>query len=330
MSKPKVFVLNDDAVQNSYGFFILSSGGKLDRFKSNPVMLADHENKNEKVIGNWQNLKVEGGVIKATPNFDVDRPIGLEISGQVERDFIKGASMGILPNWDSMERIGEKLILKEWELVEASIVPVPSNRNSIAIYSVDGKLLEESEVKTLCLSVTQSIENPELNLNIENMKRIILSMPVLLALGFKDQPAEGVEVAAVESKITELSATIVSLTKEKEALELAAKTVKEAQEAARKESITKKVELGITEGKFAATKKDEMINLGLSSESALDTVLASIPAKQNFAAGVNPQGGTGTGEVKTMEDFQKLSLELQLAFKNDNPVEYQNIVKSIK
>ncbi|ELY2011107.1 hypothetical protein SL057_002164 [Flavobacterium psychrophilum] len=74
MTKPKVFMLNDDAVQNSYGFFILTSGGKLDRFKSNPVMLSDHINKNENVIGNWLNLQVINGLIQAEPNFDVARP----------------------------------------------------------------------------------------------------------------------------------------------------------------------------------------------------------------------------------------------------------------
>ena len=323
MPKPKVFILNDDAVQNSYGFFILTSGGKLDRFKSNPVMLSNHINLNENVIGRWLNLSVKDGVIQAEPEFDKDRPIGLEISGQVERDFIKGASMGILPNWDSMERIGDKLILKDWELVEASIVPVPSNRNSIAIYSVDGKILEESEVQTLCLSAQSN--NPNLNLKNNNMKKILLSVACLMALGFKDQPTDGHEASDVESKVLDLAGKVKALEVENESLKLAAQKIKETQEAEAKARITTKVELGITQGKFGADKKEDMITLGLASETGLDTVLASIPAKANFTAGVVVPAGDGSAVVATMEDFQKLSTDAQLSFKNDNPEEYKKL-----
>lgn len=329
MPKLKVFILNDDAVQNSYGFYIMTSGGKLDRFKSNPVMLSDHINKNENVIGNWLNLEVINGLIQAEPNFDVARPIGLEISGQVERDFIKGASMGILPNWDSMERVGDKLILKEWELVEASIVPVPSNRNSIAIYSVDGKLLEESEIQTLCLSV-QSAETPNLNPKKENMKKIILSVATLMALGFKDQPTDGLDAADVEAKVLGLSTQVAGLTTENAGLKLAAQTAKETQEAALLLSTTTKVDLAITQGKIPADKKDAFVQLGVTSPEVLETTLNAIPAKQNFGADLKVPGGNGAVEVKTMEEFQKLSVEVQLSFKNDNPEEYKKLVESIK
>lgn len=329
MPKPKVFILNDDAVQNSYGFFIMTSGGKLDRFKSNPVMLSDHINKNENVIGNWLNLQVENGLIKAEPNFDVARPIGLEISGQVDRDFIKGASMGILPNWDSMERVGDKLILKEWELVEASIVPVPSNRNSIAIYGIDGNLMKDSEIQNLCLSV-QGANTPNLNPKNPIMKKILLSVACLMALGFKDQPTDGHEATDVESKVLDLAGKVKALETENEGLKLAAKTAKEAQEAAVKLAATQKVDLAITQGKIPADKKEAFVQLGITSPEVLETTLASIPGKQNFGAGVKTATGNGATTVATMEDFQKLSTELQLSFKNDNPEEYKKLVESIK
>lgn len=328
MSKPKIFILNDDAVQNSYGFFILTSGGKLDRFKSNPVMLSDHINKNENVIGNWLNLEVINGLIQAEPNFDIARPIGLEISGQVERDFIKGASMGILPNWDSLERVGDKLILKEWELVEASIVPVPSNRNSIAIYNVEGKLLEESEIKTLCLSIDSKV--PKLNLNINNMKKIILSLGTLVLLGFKDQPTDGLDTHEVESKILGLSNELASVKTENEGLKLAAKTAKDAQEAALLLATTQKVDLAVTQGKIPADKKEAFVKLGLSSPEILESTLLSIPPKNTLGLGVSVPPGDGSIVPATMDDFQKLSTELQLSFKNNNPEEYKKLVESIK
>lgn len=325
MPKPKVFILNDDAVQNSYGFYIMTSGGKLDRFKSNPVMLSDHINKNENVIGNWLNLQVENGLIKAEPNFDVAMPIGLEISGQVARDFIKGASMGILPNWDSMERVGDKLILKEWELVEASIVPVPSNRNSIAVYGIDGNLMEESEIQNLCLSIGNDTTKTNLNLKKENMKKIVLSVACLMALSFKDQPTDGLDVADVEARILGLSNSLATAKAENEGLKLAAQTAKEAQEAAVKLSATQKVDLAISQGKIPADKKEAFVQLGITSPEVLETTLDSIPAKQNFSAGVNTPQGDGAVTVATMEDFQKLGLEAQLSFKNDSPEAYKKL-----
>lgn len=323
MPKPKVFILNDDAVQNSYGFFILTSGGKLDRFKSNPVMLSDHSNKNENVIGNWLNLEVVNGLIQAEPNFDIARPLGLEISGQVERNFIKGCSMGILPNWDSMERMGDKLILKEWELVEASIVPVPSNKNSIAIYGIDGNLLDENQIQTLCLSVGGE-KNPK-NLNIENMKKVLLSVACLMALSFKEQPTEGLDVSDVEGKVLGLAAELARLKSENETLKLAAASVKEAQETALKLATTQKVDLAVTQGKIPADKKESFVQLGMTSPEVLETTLASIPAKVNFSAGVTVPGANGATTVATMEDFQKLSTEAQLSFKNDSPEEYKKL-----
>ena len=64
------FILNDESVINSYGFQILSSGGKLQRFLDNPVMLSNHLNTNENVIGKWENVKFQDGKIMADSNFD--------------------------------------------------------------------------------------------------------------------------------------------------------------------------------------------------------------------------------------------------------------------
>lgn len=323
MSKPKIFILNDDAVQNSYGFYILTSGGKLDRFKSNPVMLSDHVNKNENVIGNWLNLEVVNGLIQAEPNFDVARPLGLEISGQVARGFIKGASMGIVPNWDSMERVGDKLILKEWELVEASIVPVPSNKNSIAVYGIDGELMNEVDITKLCLSI-QSEKKPQLNLKKVKMQKTILSIAALMALGFKDSPTDGHDASDVESKILDLSVANATLKTENETLKLAAQTAKDLADVATKKAINDKVDLAVTQGKINPTQKEEFVNLGLANASVLDTALNAIAPKKNFSVGIE-KITKNVSAVASLEDFQKLPIEAQLSFKNDSPDEYKKL-----
>jgi HK97 family phage prohead protease len=327
MARPEYFVFNDENLKNSYGFHINTLGINLDRFNDNPVMLNNHTNTTENVIGNWSDSIKEAGLLKHKPNFDEETDLGKDVAGKVDRGYLKGCSMGIIPNWDSVERVGDRMIMMECELVECSIIPVPSNRGAVAIYSVDGELLKEEEVKSLCLSVSEKLATPpkELNTNLD-MKKIILSMSVLMALSFKDQPAEGLDVSEVEAKVLALAKQNADLETENTALKLEASVAKEAQETAAKLAITTQVELAITEGKIPANKKEAFVSLGLTSPEVLTATLEAIPGKQNFGANVIVPGGTGAVEVKNMEDFQKLSFDGQLAFKKDSPEEYKKIV----
>lgn len=325
MTKPKAFVFNDETMQNSYGFSIVTEGIDLTRFSKNPVMLSDHYNSNWNVMGKWYDFSKNGSVLSGFPEFDTEDQWAAELAGKVERGFINACSMGIIFDRENLTVIEGKLILLKCELVEVSIVPVPSNANSVRLFNLDGKPMGETEIQELTLSIIPSITNPELNLNIDNMKKIVLSMGALMALGFKDQPSEGLDASEVEAKILSLSANFTSLQEKNNALELAAQTAKEAAEAAAKLRIEGKVALAVTKGQFIATQKEEMVNLGLASESALDTLIAAIPEKKNFSAGITPEAGDGTAKVITKDDFQKLSLEAQLAFKNDNPEDYKKL-----
>ena len=328
MPKPisKPFVFNDETIENTYGFSILTEGIDLTRFSKNPVMLSDHWNSNSNVIGKWFDVKKEGSILSGLPDFDTEDQDTAVIAGKVERGYIKACSMGIIFDRENLTAIGGKVILTKCELVEVSIVPVPSNANAVRLMHSDGKPMEEKEIQELSLSVIPGIKNPELNLNIDNMKKILLSVATLMALGFKDQPTDGHDVADVEAKVLGLSNQANSLTQENDALKLAARTAKEAQEAATKSRIETKVDLAITKGQIKADQKEEMVTLGVTAENALDTMLSAIPEKQNFNAGVKTPAGLGATTVATMEDFQKLSLDAQLAFKKDNPEEYQKIV----
>ncbi|WP_281237852.1 HK97 family phage prohead protease [Flavobacterium praedii] len=325
MPKPisKPFVFNDETIENTYGFSILTEGIDLTRFSKNPVMLSDHWNSNSNVIGKWFDVKKEGSILSGLPDFDTEDQDTAVIAGKVERGYINACSMGIIFDRENLTVIGGKVILTKCELVEVSIVPVPSNANAVRLMHSDGKPMEEKEIQELSLSVIPGIKNPELNLNIDNMKKILLSVATLMALGFKDQPTDGHDVADVEAKVLGLSNQVNSLKQENDALKLAAQTAKEAQEAATKSRIESKVDLAITKGQIKADQKEEMVSLGMTSEKALETMLGAIPEKQNFSTGVKTPSGLGAPEVKTAEDFQKLSIEQQLAFKTDNPEGYK-------
>lgn len=320
----KPFVFNDETIANTYGFYILTEGIDLTRFSKNPVMLSDHWNSNKHVLGKWSDWRKEGTTLSGLPIFDTEDEDAAKIARKVEKGFLSGCSMGIIVDRENLTYIDGKIFLTKCELAEVSIVPVPSNANAVRLMHEDGKVMDEKEIKTLCLSIVPGAEKTEFNLINQKMKKVLLSVATLMALGFKDQPADGLEVSEVEGKIAELSGQVVKLTAKNQELELAAQTTKEAQEAAIKLSVEKKVKLAIAAGKFGADKEAEMVTLGLASESALDTVIGSIPAKRNFGADVNPETGKAT-EVKTMDDFEKLSEEAKLSFKNDNPEEYKKI-----
>ena len=327
MPRPEYFVFNDENVKNSYGFYINTLGIKMDRFNDNPVMLNNHINSTENVIGNWSDPLKENGLLKLKPHFDEESNLGKDVAGKVDRGFLKGCSMGIIPDWDSVQKIGDRLIMMECELAEGTIIPVPSNKGAIAIYSADGtEVLKAEDIKSLCLSASEKLNETPKNLNTKiDMNRIILSVGALVALGFTDQPKEGIDVADVEAKVLGLSKQVTDLTNKNTGLELAAKTAKEAQDAAIKLAANQKVDLAIVQGKIPADKKEAFVQLGITSPEVLETTLASIPAKKDFSAGIVVPGGNGVTEIKTMDEFEKLSHTEKLSFKDSNPDAYKKL-----
>lgn len=318
-STPKTFVFND-GTKNSYGFMIPTEGIRLDRFKKNPVMLDSHFNSNHSVLGKWTTIKNEKGLLTGVPLFDNDDEYAAKIAGKVERDFISSCSMGVTFHPDDLKYIGGNLVLEKCELYEVSIVAVPSNENAIRLYSPEGELMNESEVQKLCLSAIPVTDEKVINENQNNkdMKKITLAAAIFAMLGF-DQGTTEVEPNELEAKIKALHAE-----KNAAALKLSAKL--EEEEAAKLTAITEKVENGISNKLLSADKKDQYIQLGVVNETLLDDVLANAPKKTSLAAQVQGKGGEST-KVETVEDFQKLDTQAQLAFKQTQPDAYMKLFK---
>ena len=147
--------------------------------------------------------------------------------------------------------------------------------------------------------------------------KIKLTQAAALALGFA--------ASQVEHDVEDVNAAIGKLSAEKQAAELKLEILENDQKEAAKKAIENKVELAIKAGKIPADKKEKFVSLGLADEALLDDTLGSIPAKKSLAAQIE-NNGEDAGEVKSMDDFQKLSLEAQLAFKNDQPEAYNKLV----
>lgn len=318
MPKPKPFVFNDESVANSYGFIIPTSGISLKRFKQNPIMLDSHWNSTKSVLGKWEDVKVENGQLTGVPVFDSEDEDVTKIQGKVERGFIKSCSMGVTFRREDLKMVAGKLVLEKCELYEVSIVAVPSNANSIRLYAPDSDTpLKDEEVKNLCLSIEGVDPNIETQNENNDKMKITLTKAAALALGFA--------ATQVEHDVEDVNAAIGKLSAEKQAAELKLEILENDQKEAAKKSIENKVELAIKAGKIPADKKEKFVSLGLADEALLDDTLGSIPAKKSLAAQIE-NNGEDAGEVKSMDDFQKLSLEAQLAFKNDQPEAYNKLV----
>lgn len=306
---PKTFILNDESKVNIYGFRVLNKGIDLTRFNANPVMLNDHWMNNNYVLGLWKNIRVEGTQLLAEPEFDQEDDEAKKIEGKVERGFIKGASMGISFDRSAMEMdIAGNYMLTSCELIEASIVAVPANANALKLFASSGQVLTESEVKL-------SIQEISLHKNqSQTMKKIALSVAALSALCLSQQPNED-EVGVISSGIEKLKSDL-DAAKAKN-VELEAKLTAQA-----KAQATSLVADAIKSGKLTAEGKEHWEKMATDDFAMASAILATMPTKQSLNAQVSNTDAAG---VKTMDDFEKLSLEKQLAFKNEHPEAYAKL-----
>ena len=317
------FILNDQNKQNSYGFTVVTEGISLDRFEQNAVMLDGHYNSNSAVIGKWINIKKENGLLTAEASFDMEDEKAKTIAGKVERGFIKGASMGLSFRRENMkvDSFGN-LVLTACEIYEASIVAIPSNAKAL-ILKMDGEILDETQIKELCLSIAT---NNEPYIKDNHTMKLQLGQLAVLALGFSAQTKE--------LSIDEVEQAVLSLQKAKEDAEAKLKLSEEKvsaflekEKAQKQVLVTQLVEDALKQGKITADKKATFLQLANDNYELAKSTLDAIPAKQSFSVGTSTPAGVET--ITTMEQFQELSLAEQLAFKEVNPEGYKAILKTI-
>ncbi|MPS74005.1 MAG: caudovirus prohead protease [Chryseobacterium sp.] len=323
------FILNDENVRNSYGFKITTAGIYLGRFTANPVMLDSHYNSNAGVIGKWKDIQNDNVILSADTVFNLNDPEAKKISDKVEGGFINGASMGVSFKKEDLKMQNGELTLTKCELLEASIVAVPSNASALKLY-VDGEAMTDFDIQTLCLSVAQETpatppKTPTVQPKQENKMSLKLSQLAFIALGFPQTTTEASEA--------EINTAILALQKAKEdaeakttAAELKLSTFEDKQKADQLALSTKLVDDAIVAGRITADKRQSFLDLAVSNFDLAKTTIESIPAKVTLGSGItNPSGNT---EVKTMDDFQKLSEEAKLKFKTENYEAYLSIIKN--
>jgi len=325
--RQNAFVLSDGTVVNSYGFKVATEGIDLSRFLNNPVMLDSHIKTNWAVIGLWENISanLEQDTLLADPVFDTEDPDVAKTAGKVERGFIKGASIGISFDKKDFKHIDGELVLTKCELVEASIVAIPSNASSLRLYQNDEEMSED-DVKELCLSLNP--DNTQGNESFNNSKNeqmskqtILLGLGAMRVLGFTDASQE-LSLSDIEKKVLELGTAHLALEQERDELKTKLEGFQKKEEDTKAALSAKLVDDAIKEGKITADKRDAFLAMANDNYKNAEAVLGTIPGKTKHGKDVS-----GGAAEMSMDDFQKLSVEEQLKFKTENPTGYAALLK---
>ena len=264
------FTLNDESTTNSHGFVMLNSGAKLDRYRANPIMLFDHNSAN--IIGRMKDVHVEGSKLVAETEFDEKDDLGAKCKRQVDEDFLKGCSPGIIINAVEIRTLPdgtEQLTVTDWELCEVSLVSVPSNRNALRLYNSEMQPLFNDAIELSIKTLLQKKDSPKE----ENMDKIILTAEAYIALGLDSTKADG---KAISAAIMALQARAENAEKKvNEQLKLQAKTL---------------VDDAIKQGKITADLRQQYETLATENFELAQKTLAGIPAREKLAPQIHNSG----------------------------------------
>lgn len=314
MAKKKTaitFILNDEKKVNSYGFRVLNAGINQERFAKNPVILDVHVSwSNLRVIGRWENIRVEGSELKADAVFDLEDEYASQIAGKVERGFIKGCSIGFsYSDTDFEEEDSGTFVLVKCELFEASIVPLPSNSNAVRLYAKSGIPLEGDQIKLALDPIFNKNSSNKNQIN-TTMKNLNLSAGTMMVLGIDDTENSLAVAKAVET-----------LADKHKALKVEHDALKSKEENRIKLATQKLVNDAVEAGKIKADEVETWVELGIANPDLFDRTLSALPGKGSLSDRVD----NGEEKEMTIEGFQKLSAEDQKQFKNENPEQYQKL-----
>lgn len=293
----KHFVLNDQKLINSYNFYLLNSGARMERFSSNAPMLDNHSS--DRLIGRWSDIKFEGDKMLAMPDFDEGIELGRERKGQVEREYLKGASLGIIihnAEW-RMDIDGiERLYVTDWEPFEASVTPIPSNAGalSLMVYDTSGKQVNEKQLQLHIETLTTIPKSTQINK--KPMETVTLTADALAKLGL----AESADQVAVSAAVVKMATRVAELE-----TQIADQQTKRA---------TDMVTLAVTDGRITADKKEAFVKLAMADFESTQSALETMPKKASLSGSVTK--GTMAPERSTWTLSQWL--------KND-PAELQRI-----
>lgn len=141
LNKSVTFTISDNKVDR-YGEIVEQKSWDFKSYKNNPIVLWGHDpSQAENVLGTASSLKIaeDGSATTAKLNFDSDiNPKAELIFNQIKKGTLRTVSVGFVPHTEEFEN--DVPVLKNNELLEISVVPIPANPRAIALSVKDGSL----------------------------------------------------------------------------------------------------------------------------------------------------------------------------------------------
>ena len=127
--------------QDRHETIVAPGGLNFSHYKNNPVVLFNHDY--NKVVGKAFNIRRAGEEIIADMSF-ADTEAALEVKKLIEGGFLNATSIGFLAKDYAYNEELDSFVITESELLEFSIVAVPSNRDALIMRSNEINSLQES------------------------------------------------------------------------------------------------------------------------------------------------------------------------------------------
>lgn len=289
MGAKKTFILHDETV-NTQGFRMLTSGADLSIFKSNPVMLLNH-NDWDLPIGRWENIRIEGTLILADADFDENDERVKPILDKVERGYLKAASIGA---WPPLETSADPLLMlpgqelptvTKWIAREASVCTIGSNHNALALYDKENKLINMADAKALIRLFDTPNVSPQ-----KNRQMTILTGLLNLSDSASEQ-AIADEVKKIIALRDSLQTENTTLKTTNQALSAKVEGYEKKEKETRQATAVKLVDTAIKDGRLDAKGKEAWIEMFDSNYDQAKVQLEAIPARGSVAAQVQPSAG---------------------------------------
>jgi len=323
------FILSDSSL-NDYGFRLLTSGARLERFKANPVMLYMHDRYRLMPIGKWTNIAIEGDQLTAEPEFDDNDPVAQQVKQKVENGTLRAASVGfdvIATSSDpSMLIPGQtRSSVTEWEPYEASIVDIPGNRNALRMRNRQGLTLSGDR-----------LPDDYIDIIVPKIGEMNKHEKIALALGLKAEATEAEITAAIEQLKLKKEGPQAPPADGEDAAAAAAlqKQLNELKAEMATERATGLVDGAIAQGKVAKEQREAWMKLALANFDETKKALAAMSAPQSVAELLKKQRQSqsrANGEDRskwTYEDYQKKDPNALLAMREDDPTRFSELARA--
>jgi HK97 family phage prohead protease len=167
-----------DGLPDRMGEIVDQKSWNFDAYMANPLLLWGHDpSQPENVLGNGLELAYDEkeDATFATVRFDKDiNPKAELIFNQVARGTLRAVSVGMIVHSEENEK--DQVILKDCELLEISVVPIPANPRAIALAFAEGTM-SEKDAKFLMESMEREVKHLQKEFNSDTKETVMSKLP---------------------------------------------------------------------------------------------------------------------------------------------------------